>query len=186
MALDALRASLRDCPVVRFGEYEYFVHPITDGIPLGRPEVLREVVEEIVRVGNWDCDKITTAESMGFPLAAAVSLRVGKPYVFLRKRRYGLPGEVSVAQATGYGKADLFINGIRTGDRVVFVDDVISTGGTLKAVVHAIRGLGARIVDVVIVFEKTREKGKFERELGLSVKTLIKVDVVDGKVVERR
>ena len=186
MPLDRLRASLAGCPVVRFGDYEYFVHPITDGIPLGRPELLAEVVDEIVRVGNWDCDKIVTAESMGFPLAAAVSLRVGKPYVFLRKRQYGLPGEVSVAQVTGYGKANLFINNIRAGDRIVFVDDVISTGGTLRAVVQALRTIGARIVDVIVVFEKTRQSALFEQELGLKIKTLLKVDVVDGNVVEWR
>lgn len=171
---------------MRFGEYEYFVHPITDGIPLGRPEVLQEVVDEIVRVGNWAaCDKIVTAESMGFPLAAAVSLRVGKPYVFLRKRQYGLPGEVSVAQVTGYGKANLFLNNVHRGDRLVFLDDVISTGGTLRAVVQAFRHVGARLEDIVIVFEKTREKAAFERELGVRIKTLMKVDVVAGKLVER-
>jgi len=185
MALEKLRASLRECPIVLFGDYEYFVHPITDGIPLGRPEVLEEVVEEIVRVGDWRCDKITTAESMGFPLAAAVSLRVGKPYVFMRKRQYGLPGEVSVAQRTGYGKANLYINNIGPGDRVVFVDDVISMGGTLRAIVQALRSIGAWLTDVVIVFEKTKEKDRFERELGIRIKTLMKVDVVQGKVVER-
>ncbi len=185
MSLDRLRASLSESPVVRFGDYEYFVHPITDGIPLGRPEVLQEVADEIVRVGRWDCDKIATAESMGFPLAAAVALRTGKPYVFLRKRRYGLPGEVEVVQATGYGKAKLYINNLHAGDRVVFVDDVVSTGGTLRAVIPALRGLGVEIVDVIVVFEKTREKARLERELGVPIKTLLKVDVVDGKVVER-
>lgn len=185
MPLDQLRASLRDCPVVQFKEYEYFVHPITDGIPLGDPGVFEEVVEEIVRVGDWDCDAIATAEAMGFPIAAAVSLRVRKPYTFLRKRQYGLPGEVSVAQATGYGKANLFLNGIHAGDRVVFVDDVISTGGTLRAIIRAFRSVGARVVDVVIVFEKTRERERLEREVGIRIKTLLKVDIVDGKVVER-
>ena len=186
MALDRLRASLAECPVVRFGDYDYFVHPITDGIPLGRADVLGEVVDEIVRVGNWDCDKITTVESMGFPLAAAASLRTGKPYVFVRKRRYGLPGEVEVAQATGYGKARLYINNIRAGDRIIFLDDVVSTGGTLRALVPALRTLGARIADVIVVFEKIRDKAGLERELGVTIKTLLKVDVVDGKVVERR
>lgn len=186
MVLDRLRASLGDSPVVRFGDYEYFVHPITDGIPPARPELLEEVADEIVRVGDWDCDVITTVESMGFPLAAVVAMRVGKPYVFIRKRRYGLPGEVSVAQATGYGEANLFINGVPSGSRVVFVDDVISTGGTLRAVVEALRKIGARVVDIVIAFEKTRERERIERELGVTIKTLLKVDVVDGKVVERR
>lgn len=186
MALERLRRSLKDCPVVRFGEYEYFVHPITDGIPPGSPDVLAEVVDEIVRIGNWDCDYVASAESMGFPLAAAVSLRVKKPYVFIRKRKYGLPGEVSVAQVTGYGKANLYVNALRRGDRIVFVDDVVSTGGTLRAIAEALRGMGVRLVDVVIVFEKTRERERLEGEVGVPIKTLLKVDVVDGKVVERR
>jgi adenine phosphoribosyltransferase len=186
MALEHLRASLKETPVVRFGDYEYFVHPITDGLPLGRPEVLDEVLTELARIGNWSrCDKIVTAESMGFPLAAGLSLRVGKPYVFIRKREYGLPGEVSLKKTTGYAKADMFINNIRRGDRVVFVDDVISTGGTLIAIVNAFRKIGAEIADVLIVFEKTREKSRMEKELALKIKTLLRVDVVKGKLVER-
>jgi len=186
MALERLRASLQDCPVVRFGDYEYFVHPITDGILLGRPEVLDEVLTELARIGDWGrCDKIVTAESMGFPLAAGLSLRVHKPYVFVRKRRYGLPGEVSLKQMTGYSKTDMFINNIHKGDRVVFVDDVISTGGTLIAIVTALRGIGAEVADALVVFEKTREKVRMEQDLHMKIKTLMKVDVVRGKLVER-
>lgn len=187
MALERLRSSLADCPVVKFGEYEYFVHPITDGIPLGRPEILDEVLSELSKRADWSrCDKIVTAESMGFPLAAGLSLRVGKPYVFVRKRQYRLPGEVSLKQTTGYSRTDMFINNVHRGDRVVFVDDVISTGGTLYAIVKALRIIGAEIADILIVFEKTREKARMERELGLRIKTLLPVDVVGGKLVERR
>ena len=179
-----LRASLRTCPVVKFGEYNYFVHPITDGIPLGDPKMLEEVVGEMVRIGDFRCDKIVTIESMGFPLAAMISVKTGVPYCFIRKRQYGLKGEVSVQQVTGYSEKKLFVNNIRKGDRVVFVDDVISTGGSLKAVVRALRDIGAEIHDIVIVFEKTRRKGDLEKELGIKIKTLMGVDVVDGKTVE--
>ena len=79
----------------------------------------------------------------------------------------------------------MFINNVRRGDRVVFVDDVISTGGTLLAIVKALRTLGAEVVDVLIVFEKTREKARMEKELGIRIKTLLTVDVVKGKLVER-
>ena len=187
MTLEKLRASLAGCPVVRFGDYEYFVHPITDGIPLGDPAVLDEVLGAMAALGDWRaCDKIVTAESMGFPLAAGLSLRVRKPYVFIRKRRYGLPGEVSLKQTTGYSRTDMFINNVHPGDRVVFVDDVISTGGTVLAIVPALRSLGARVADVIIVFEKTRDLAALEKEIGIPIKTLLKVDVVGGKVVERR
>ncbi len=114
-----------------------------------------------------------------------VALRVRKPYVFVRKRRYGLPGEVSVKQPTGYSKTDMFINNVHPGDRVVFVDDVISTGGTLLSIAKALHTIGAEVVDILIVFEKTKEKARMEKELGLPIKTLMKVDVVGGKLVER-
>jgi adenine phosphoribosyltransferase len=186
MVLNRLRASLAECPVVRFGDYSYFVHPITDGLPLGRPEVLDEVLRELAKRADWSrCDKIVTAESMGFPLASGLSMRVHRPYVFIRKRQYGLPGEVSLKQTTGYSKTDMFINNIHRGDRVVFVDDVISTGGTVYAIVKALRQIGAEVTDVLIVFEKTREKARMETELGLPIQTLMAVDVVGGKLVER-
>jgi adenine phosphoribosyltransferase len=186
LTLDHLRASLAECPVVRFGDYNYFVHPITDGIPLGRPEVLDEVLQALAACGDWSqCDKIVTAESMGFPLASGLAMRVGKPYVFIRKRQYGLPGEVSLKQTTGYSKTDMFINNIHRGDRVVFVDDVISTGGTLYAIVRALRMIGAEVTGALIVFEKTKEKARMEKELSLPIKTLLAVEVVDGKLVER-
>lgn len=187
MALTQLRASLAECPVVKFGDYNYFVHPITDGIPLGRPEMLDEVLGEMAARGDWaHCDKIVTAESMGFPLASGLSMRVHRPYVFIRKRQYGLPGEVSLKQTTGYSKTDMFINNIHRGDRVIFVDDVISTGGTLYAIVRALRQIGAEVTQALIVFEKTRELPRMQKELGLPIHTLLAVEVVGGKLVERR
>lgn len=183
--LERLRASVEAAPVVRFGQYDYFVHPITDGLPEGDPAVLEEVVDAFLRVGNFACDKIVTAESMGFPLAALLSVRTRRPYVFLRKRKYGLPGEVSVRQVTGYSKGDLYLNGVAEGDRVVFVDDVVSTGGTLKAVVEALRAAGATVVDVLVVFDKMEDRASLEADLGLPVQALLRVDVVGGKVEVR-
>ncbi len=183
MTLEKLRASLEATPVVKFGEYHYFIHPITDGIPAADPEVLEEVVEALLHMGNFDCDKIVTAEAMGFPLAALLSMRTGKPYVFLRKKKYGLPGEVSVKQVTGYSKGDLFLNFVGPGERVVFVDDVLSTGGTLKAVVGALRSVGAQIADILVVFDKMEDRSKLEAEIGMTIKTLLRVGVVEGKVV---
>ncbi len=183
--LEKLKESLADCPIVEFGDYQYFVHPITDGIPEGDPEVLQEVVDAMVQTMDLNCDKIVTAESMGFPLAAALSLRTGLPYVFIRKRRYGLPNETSLYQTTGYSGSDMYVNFIQEGDRVVFIDDVLSTGGTLRAIITTLRKLGAKIVDVLTVFEKVGRREELESELDIRIKTLLPVEVVDGKVVVR-
>lgn len=179
--MERLKKSLENCPVVKKGDYDYFVHPITDGIPEMEPELLSEVISKITEVGNMDCDKIVAAEAMGIPIAVALSLRIGKPYVVIRKRKYGLPGEISVEQVTGYSKSNMHINGIYKGDRVLIVDDVLSTGGTTRAIVQALKDIGVEIVDTVIVFNKHRNKKELEDELGVTLKTLLDVEVVEGK-----
>ena len=180
--LQRLRRSLEESPVVRMGDYDYFVNPITDGIPAMDPGVLQEVVDRILEVGDFDCDLITAPEAMGIPLAVPLSLRTGISYNVVRKRRYGLPGEVSLKQTTGYSRTDMFINGIGKGDRVVIVDDVISTGGTISALVRAFQTMGVQIVDIIVVVEKGDRKAWLERELGVKIKTLVKVEMHEGRV----
>jgi len=182
MALEALKASILDSAVVRRGEYDYMVHPLTDGIPLVEPRILNEVVDAMVEVGDFDCDFIVTIEALGIPLATALSLKTGKPFNIVRKKMYGLPGEVNLTQMTGYSKSTLWINGVKAGDRVVIVDDVVSTGGTLWALVEALKKMQVKIVDILVVFEKTDKKHEIERKIGQQIKALVKVEVVDGKV----
>jgi len=182
MVLEALKASFDGSAIVQRGEYEYMVHPLTDGIPRVDPGLLTEVIDAMVDVGDFDCDTIVTIEALGIPLATALSLRTGKPFNVVRKKMYGLPGEVNLSQVTGYSKSSLFINGIQPGERVTIVDDVVSTGGTLWALVEALKKMQVRIVDIIVVVEKTDKKAEIERKLGCPIKTLVKVEVVDGKV----
>jgi len=168
--------------VVRMGSYDYFVNPITDGIPQMDPMVLAEALDAIKEVGDFHCDLLVAPEAMGIPLVVPLSLELGIPYNVVRKRRYGLPGELAISQHTGYSHIELFINGIRAGERVVLMDDVLSTGGTLRAVIQGLQTIGAELVDIIVVVEKGDRKASLEEELGVRIKTLIKVEVRDGRV----
>ena len=181
--LDILKSSLEEAPVVKKGDYDYVVHPITDGVPEISPALLREIINEIKNLLVKGYDKLVTVEAMGLPIGAILALELNKPLVVIRKKSYGLEGEVSVEQVTGYSKSKLFINGLEADDKVVLVDDVISTGGTLLAVINALYNIGVDIVDIVIVIEKGEGKGYVEQETGVDIKTLVKVDVIDGRVV---
>jgi adenine phosphoribosyltransferase len=181
--LERLRKCLAEAPIVRMNNYDYFVNPITDGIPRMDPMVLAETLDAIKEVGDFHCDVIVAPEAMGIPLVVPLSLELGIPYTVVRKRRYGLPGELEITQWTGYSHKEMYINGIKPGERVVLVDDVISTGGTIKAVVQGLREIGAEIVDVIVVVEKSDRKKEIEKELGIRIKTLVKVKVRDGKLV---
>ena len=183
MALETLKASVPDSPIVKRGDYDYVVHPITDGIPRVDPKILKEAVDEMARIGNFECDVIMTIEALGIPLATGLSQKLGIPFNVVRKKMYGLPGEVNLSQVTGYSKSALFVNGIKAGDSVVIVDDVVSTGGTLWALVEALKSMHVKIVDILVVFEKTDKKAEIERKIGMPIKSLVKIDVVNGKTV---
>ena len=180
---DALTESLRASPVVMKNGYPYFIHPITDGVPAMDPKILREVVDWMKSAGDFDCDVILAPESMGIPLAVPVSLDLGIPYSVVRKKKYGLPGEVAFEQKTGYSDSTMTINGVRKGDRVVIVDDVLSTGGTMSALIRALRdNIGAVIVDVLVPVNKNHGRDIVKKNTGIEVKTMVDVSMVDGKV----
>lgn len=173
---DLLEKSLKAAPIVNRGEYNYFIHPITDGVPYLEPALLNEVADRIMTVAEPGFDKILAIEAMGIHIGTALSLRTGKPMSIVRKRPYELPNEVKIHQATGYSKGELYLNGISAGERLIIIDDVISTGGTLKAVWQAVGIAGGIIVDTVVVIERG-DGAEQLRKAGLPVKTLVRVDV---------
>ena len=180
--MDRLKQSLLDAPIIEKDGYHYFVHPISDGVPMLEPELLREIVIRIIRKAELDeVDKIVTPAAMGIHISTAVSLMTDIPIVVIRKREYGLPGEVALSQQTGYSENEMYINDVHEGDRVLVLDDVLSTGGTLRAITDALEHIGADVADVVAVIKKAGPNELDDTDT--DVKTLINVDVVDGDVV---
>jgi len=182
MMLKKLKKSVKECPVVEMEDYHYFIHPLSDGLPLVEQDLLHEVVKAVENRADLKCDYILTAQSMGFPLAAALSMETGLPYKFIRKRKYGLDNEVPISQSTGYSENEMYLNFVEKGDRVFLIDDVLSTGGTLKSIIKALQDIGVNICDVMVVFEKVGNKEKLERELGVKIKSLLKVKMEGSEV----
>ena len=149
--MERLRDSFEDAPVIeKDGGYEYVVLPISNGVPMLEPALLREVVVGVTRVAELeDVDKIVTPEAMGIHISTAVSLQTDIPLTVVRKREYGLPGEVSLHQETGYSEGEMYLNDVEAGDRVLVLDDLLSTGGTLRALTDALDDVGAEVVDEV-------------------------------------
>ena len=179
--MERLIRSLETAPVVDRGDYEYFVHPVTDGIPQVEPALLREISDAIIDSSAVaDVDKILTAEAMGIHIATALSLSTDLPFVIARKRSYGFDDEVPVHQETGYSESELYINGIEPGDRLVIVDDVLSTGNTMAALTAAAERRDAIVESIVVVIRRDTEANVVD--LPAPVTHLVAVDVVDGSV----
>ena len=120
---------------------------------------------------------------MGIPLAAALCLSSGKPLVIGRKRQYGLPGEVSIDQSTGYSKGEIYLNDIDAEARVLVVDDVVSTGGTLLPILRALDQSKAVVQDCWIVFEKGEGMNKIRTEGNWPLNSLVRIEMQGDKIV---
>ena len=163
--LETLQDSLRGAPIIWKGDYPYFIHPISDGIPRMEAEVLRATRDLIVDMVDWsEVDIVVSVEAMGLPLLAAVGEATGKPTVVIRKRSYGMEGEVRVDVSTGYSSSTAYINDINPGERILVVDDVISTGGTLEPLLEALEEMGAILKGVIIAIEKGEGRERLAKE----------------------
>ncbi|MDQ2049648.1 hypoxanthine/guanine phosphoribosyltransferase [Natronolimnohabitans sp. A-GB9] len=178
--LEPLADSLRDAPVVDRDGYEYFVHGVTDGVPPIEPAVLEAIADGIrERVDLTDVDTLVAPEAMGIHHGTALSLATGIPMAVVRKRSYGFQDEIAVHQETSYGESDLYLNGVEPGDRVVLVDDVLSSGGTIEAVCDALEAAEAELVDIVVVLRRVDAD---HADVSRSVTSLLDVRVRDGAV----
>jgi orotate phosphoribosyltransferase len=109
-----------------------------------RPDLLRMIAEGMAPFVR-DAERIAGVELGAVPIAAAVSLATGKPYIMVRKA------------SKEHGTKHEFEGELNRGDHVLFVEDVVTTGGTLRAAIERLRGHGAVIDDCVCVVD--REEG---------------------------
>jgi adenine phosphoribosyltransferase len=170
--------------------FEFFPTAITDNIPPLTPELSAA----ICLLSRFHLDRCADAtlgvgeEDRGAMIISDILLHHGMRRTLARWTPTGAPGEVIVPLANEYiseGQADIHLNGVQAGDKVIVVEDLISTGGTMIALIEAVRHTGAEILELFAVGEKTENAGraKIEAATGLRTKTLVATDLVtaDGE-----
>lgn len=183
--MERLLESLHTAPIVDKDGYEYLVHPITNGVPMLDPALLREVVVGMIRQIDTSVDKIVVPEAMGIHLGTAVSLQTDIPLVVIRKRPYGLDGEQRLFKETGYSDSEMYVNDVDENDRIVILDDILSTGGTLAAICETLDEIGCDIANIVVVMRKVGGESAFE-EIDHEATSLVDISVSDGEVTIHR
>tara|TARA_B100001109_G_scaffold109458_1_gene89436 strand:- start:133 stop:642 length:510 start_codon:yes stop_codon:yes gene_type:complete len=107
------------------------------------------------QIKDWKPDVIAGIESRGFLFATPLALRMNLPMVMIRKAGK-LPGEViSYEYDLEYGTDTIQIqsDAIKSGQRVVIIDDLLATGGTLEASVKLCEKVGGEVVGCSVVIE---------------------------------
>ena len=125
------------------------------------------------KLEGLDFDVIAGTESRGFIFGVPVAYNMHKAFVPVRKKGK-LPCEtVSREYALEYGTAiEIHKDAIKPGQKVVVIDDLIATGGTIEAAVKLIEELGGEVVKVVFLMELAGLKGR-ERLKDYDVESVI-------------
>lgn len=123
---------------------------------LGNADGFALAVDELARcLEGVAFDAIAGTESRGFMFGTPLAYKFHKPFIPVRKKGK-LPREtVSREYALEYGTAALEIHtdAVKPGDRVVIIDDLIATGGTLKAAAELVEELGGTVAKIVCLIE---------------------------------
>lgn len=126
------------------------------------------------RYADRNIDAVVGIESRGFIFGAALAYAMGKPFVPVRKPGK-LPADTLSAEFEleyGTDRIEIHKDALRPGERVVLIDDLLATGGTMEAVAGLVKQLGAEIVEMAFVVELPPLKGR-EKLAGYPVHTLV-------------
>lgn len=134
---------------------------------LADPDGLTAVVAALAAAGRDDdgqvvVDRVVGMEARGFLLGTPVALALGVGFVPVRKAGKLPRATYAVSYALEYGEATLEIHrdGLRPGERVLVVDDVLATGGTVAATRELVDRCGATVHGVAVLMELTFLPGR--------------------------
>lgn len=143
---------------------------------LKHPEGLRRTVDALSdEFRGEQIDTVIGIEARGFIFAPAIAYHLGAGFVPVRKPKK-LPAEcASISYELEYGQDTLEIHrdAVGEGHRVLIADDLLATGGTAKAVVDLVEGLGGKVVGLVFVVELEFLPGR-KKLAGYDVRSLLK------------
>ncbi len=168
-----LKDSLIECGAIKFGHFK-----LTSGkesnyyvdikLASTNPQVLKEIASEMSKLTqDNDYELIAGMELGAVPLAVALALETKKPYLIIRKEK------------PSHGTGKQLVGNAEAGKRVLLVEDVATTGGSVVKAINVIREEGLTVDKVVVVVD--REEGALENLKDLKVELLPLVKASDLK-----
>ena len=126
------------------------------------------------RYAERKVDAIVGAEARGFIFGAALAYAMELPFIPIRKPGKLPADTISETFELEYGTdtLEMHVDALQEGDRVVLVDDLLATGGTMQAICKLMERVGAEIVEIAFVIELPPLKGR-EKLAGYPLHTLV-------------
>lgn len=171
-------------PIKRIKKTNYAITPLLDHEPETSYELMNDVVEELSRLTDFSqADKIVGEEDRGGFIAALVAYKNKKSLGMVKWFPVDLENRVHVNFRNAYTQGKMYLYGVHKGDRIILVEDMTDSGGTIVAMIELLKKIGAIVVDVVVVAEKEELGGiqRIKNETGINVKYIIKFNCTGNK-----
>lgn len=129
---------------------------------LHSPEAFKEVIDQLANQWSGKIDIVAGLDARGFIFGAALAMKLGLPFLMIRKKGK-LPGKVeSISYGLEYGTdvIEVSVDSLPEGKTVLVVDDLLATGGTAKAAASLVEKVGFAVAGFAFVVELTDLQGR--------------------------
>ncbi|PIQ72643.1 hypothetical protein COY13_01235 [Candidatus Roizmanbacteria bacterium CG_4_10_14_0_2_um_filter_36_35] len=185
--LNRIKKIFDNIPVFKGYEgYLYSNFTLTDFNPPMDPQLIENMADLIVYHGDFEsADLILSEADRGAgPLTHAVALRCQLPYTLANWYPIQSVGSVKVQTAIGFsGEGYVCVFGLKKNQKIILVDDLISSGGTALGLIECVKKAGAIMLEALFVGNKINMGGseKIQKKYHIPVKTLINFESLEDR-----
>ena len=168
--MNEIKKALQDCGALKFGDFtlasgaksNYYIDIKKASTKPNVLYLISQLMAEKIQASGKIYDRIAGVVLGSVPLAAALSLAVGIPYVMVRKEK------------KDHGTSKLIEGELNKGDKVLVVEDVITSAGSVISAVAVLREAGAEVEDIISVIDRGAGGTENLKEIGVALKSLVK------------
>lgn len=163
--------------LVKVKDRNFLINPLIDQQPATSYELMKDTVNELCGIANWDgVTKIFGEEDRGGFIAALIAYEKKLPLAMVKWNPIDLEGQISIPFRNAYTEGTMYANGLEKGDKVVLVEDMVDSGGTIISMINLLLKNEMKIADIVVVAEKAEYEGikRIKKETGIDVKCLLR------------
>jgi len=164
-------------PVKWLKDRNYVITPLLDHDPETTYVLMKDVVKSLSKLTDFSkADKIVGEEDRGGYIASLLAYANKKSLAMVKWFPIDAKKNIKIKFRNAYTKGNMYLYGVKENDRVILIEDMVDSGGTIISMIKLLRKAGAKIIDVIVIAEKEEFNGikRIKKETGIDVKYLLR------------